>query len=124
MVHSPTPWHIENGDIMSAVPNISIHSVVDDVSISDADKQRIVDCVNACAGMDQPSLVIANMRGASKAIPAMCAEVESLRKQNTNLVQAMKDVLNLYEHDPDDLETMDKGIKIIRQSLELAKGGG
>ena len=38
------------------------------------------------------------------------------------LVEALTAIIAKFESDPDDLETMDAGIKIARAALKLAKG--
>ena len=40
-----------------------------------------------------------------------------------DLLGALKQILSLYESDPDDLETMDTGAKIARAAIAKATGG-
>ena len=43
---TPRPWRLVDGMIMSPRGDISIHSVIDDVCISEADAALIVEAVN------------------------------------------------------------------------------
>lgn len=74
--HSPRGWCLTSGGKRIAnipdAPEVSENEQADNAA-------RIVACVNACAGMHDPAAEIACLRGRSDGIPAMCAEVETLR---------------------------------------------
>lgn len=65
MNHTPTPWHVgENGPTIydangRVVANCS--AVGEDLIESIANAQRIVMCVNACAGLADPAQAISDL---------------------------------------------------------------
>lgn len=63
----------------------------------EANAQRAVACVNACGGMDDPAIEISCLRSRSDGVPAMCAEVESLRTQRDELKRALEIILARVE---------------------------
>ena len=57
---------------------------------AETNAERLVACWNACEGMREPAMEIADLRTRSANIPAMCAEVEALRSRCADLINALK----------------------------------
>lgn len=96
--HTPEPWRI----FSSAQPSC----IVDDAgdicrARSPLDAARIVACVNACAGMDDPS-----------------AEIARLRAQRTELAKALRACVDNYYNSEGDEQSCAKAGRAALAALE------
>jgi hypothetical protein len=93
MKHTPEPWRV-SGKIVNTQNVVSIKAIDKTISTLAADEfrnctieevnanaARIVACVNACAGMDDPA-----------------AEIERLRDMEKNIAPIMQTVRSLAQH--------------------------
>lgn len=95
--HMPEPWRV----FSSAQPSC----IVDDAgdicrARSPLDAARIVACVNACAGMDDPAAEIALMRLAGERLATDYANADAeaviLREQRDSLAAALRACVDNY----------------------------
>lgn len=81
--HTPEPWAFDSGKIRGAMMTAKPYNIASvnghATTEGQANGDRIIACVNACAGMSDPIQEIAWLRAQAAGIPAMCAEVERLR---------------------------------------------
>lgn len=95
-VVSPNPVPEVNGS--DAVEYYSGHLIGE--SMAEANAKRIVDCVNACDGMDDPSYEIAKLRSF---VVMLSNSLESCAKELTSMIdahneQSMEDGIWKYDH--------------------------
>jgi len=104
--------------------DIALNSKGSFVSESPAYRDRIIVCVNACAGMADPAREIQTMRDAFKeaAFAAVCQERDARIEINSNVVALFKlpiplqELASIIEH----LEVVHKGHEL--RMLEQPKG--
>ena len=93
--HTPEPWKCScegvdpHWSIITAKGGLIVANV-HNYGKPEANSVRICACVNACAGMADPSVEISALRSRSNNVPAMCAEVETLRAEIAALREALK----------------------------------
>lgn len=58
--HTPEPWNLDSDDVVAWIDGADGESITE--VFGDANARRIVACVNACAGMDEPAVAIARLR--------------------------------------------------------------
>lgn len=86
----------------------------------DADAERLVACWNACEGMSDPAVEISALRSRSNGVPAMCAEVESLRAEVERLRAALQEVARI----PADYDVCPQIAMRMYDAARAALGGG
>lgn len=92
------PWRVEGACVKSLSHGIWSKVVTcDNPKFNDDGKrgtaERIAACFNACEGMNDPPLEISALRSRSDSVPAMCAEVETLRAEVRRLRELAKHVI-------------------------------
>lgn len=87
----------------------------------DADAERLVACWNACEGMSDPAVEISALRSRSNGVPAMCAEVESLRAEVERLRAALQDLAGWANLSADDPRWDNLGGRVIAALASAAK---
>lgn len=59
---------------------------------------------------------------AAAELQTLAAGLDGWNEKGPRLLAALREIVALYEADPDDLETMDKGAKIAREAVALLEG--
>jgi hypothetical protein len=125
-MNTPTPdygelWTIQEGHLSTSLFDgkgayfADIHELVgEDSSVAWAKADRIVACVNACAGMTDPAKEIAELRQALSGRTVSCeqcneasyklvgfeAEVDGLRAENQAMREAIREAHNAIKASP------------------------
>ena len=113
--HTPEPWSIGTSRITSlsicAIDSDGNEAIIASPNFNFSNHhenaRRIVTCVNACAGMDDPA-----------------AEIAELKRQRDELLAAMKTIANSEEfHGDSFICDFDSLQSVARASIAKAKGG-
>jgi hypothetical protein len=121
--HTPTPWEVDQlavssvnepldgGDIICEAPTGYDHSMIR----WDANASRIVQCVNACEGMDDPESTISVLKNSQREYlltrsllidtelsndrdrNELCNEIESLRADKAELIEALRSIIAQWD---------------------------
>lgn len=95
--HTKEPWVVRHGTAVMDAQGVKIGSAISVSRIYDqnqANAQRIVACVNACAGIDQAALEAAQKPGA--VLQMIADQTHDLAAQRDALLSALE---ALYEHE-------------------------
>lgn len=103
MSHTPTPWRTAyHGNLRRCKTKIEAgHLVVADTIDNEANAERIVACVNACAGMADPAAEIASLKTALSGRTEVCNEQSLLRQPASQPPRVYESVLvfGVLEHE-------------------------
>ena len=84
--HTAAPWHQDGLVVKDSQNNIIAY-----IELERSDAARIVQCVNACEGMDDPEKYHREMKEIG--VRQLWDELESLRAENAELIEALSATL-------------------------------
>ena len=138
-LHTPEPWRViraddpdayllygDTGDCIAEMPN------PDRQGVEHSNPYRIVECVNACAGMDDPAAEIEKLKQLSYLYAQAVLTAGELRDQNTALranqqvlADALENLLEDLEEYLPDLSRKEKFalVGVAREALNKIKEG-
>lgn len=123
--HTPGPWEVDDEDcVIGANRVIAVCQAAPTNVVSDANAARIVDCVNACEGMDDPVKTIADLRFNDARYESAEDKTAALLRERDLAVKALKECLNFTLPEgvegPENLPPSPTEWPIIRAAIRAA----
>jgi len=96
--HTPEPWIQMGTEIADdGYEHIAVINGITDNELNEANAKRIVECVNACAGMEEPKLEIESLKLANKLLEVSKSELTEERDDLSECTKDMSEHVVLIE---------------------------